>query len=95
MKRLIVLFGMATTGCANSPRCANPEGSKVILSNNSSCSVRIRQVVIGSELKISESLKADSFAGYKLEWLEGKRDGNKIELGHFVLVPKTFEEAKK
>lgn len=95
MTILVFLLGMAFTGCANSPRCANPEGSKVILYNNQSCSVRIRQVVIGSELKISESLKAQSFNGYKLDWVEGKREGNKIELGHFVLVPKTFEGARK
>jgi hypothetical protein len=83
---LILISLLMCASCAHTPRCGNPDGAKVILYSDESCIVRIRQVTIGTEMKIPGSLKDTNFANFRLEWIEPKMDSGKIELGHFVLV---------
>lgn len=87
MKRLILLLASTLSACAHSPKCGNPAGARVILSGTESCQVRIRQVMVGSELKIPQSLKDTSLSQFTLDWVEPTLENGKIELGHFVLTP--------
>lgn len=78
---------LLVSGCAHAPKCGNPPGARVILTGTDSCQVRVRQVVIGSELKIPEKFKDVSISEFTLDWVESKSERGKIELGHLVLVP--------
>lgn len=80
------VFFLLLASCAHTPKCGNPPEAKVILYSDQSCRVRIRQVTLGSELKIPESLKNSGFAGFRLDWAEASADGSSISLGHFILV---------
>ncbi len=95
MKRLIVFLApIILTGCVSTPRCGNPEGARTILAGKESCQVRIRQVAIGSDLKIPASLKGAALSEFALNWIEpGLQDG-RIELGHFVLLPVSQTKAQ-
>lgn len=86
---LILTVVLFLASCAHSPKCGNPEGAKVVLVGEGSCQVRIRQVTIGSELKIPTSLKGIGLTQFSLEWVEPDLTAGKIELGHFVLIPET------
>ena len=94
MKRYIALILLASA-CAHKPLCGNPEGAKVIVTGKETCEVRIRQVTVGSDLKIPQSLKGASLAQFKLEWIEPDLKDGRIELGHFVLLPSSQLEEKK
>lgn len=87
MRRLILFLALIISGCAHSPKCGNPTGARVILSGTESCQVRIRQVTVGSELKIPQSLKGTFLSHFTLDWVEPQLENGKIELGHFVLIP--------
>lgn len=94
MRRLILLLVVIISGCAHSPKCGNPTGARVILAGTESCQVRIRQVTVGSELKIPQSLKGASLSEFTLDWVEPQLENGKIELGHFVLTPAAKEGQK-
>jgi hypothetical protein len=88
MKKVIILLQTAFLfSCAHRPKCGNPEGAKVVLIGTSSCQVRIRQVTVGSELKIPSSLKGNGLAQFQMEWIEAGLSNGQIELGHFILIP--------
>ncbi|MGE3386013.1 MAG: hypothetical protein AB7K41_04730 [Bdellovibrionales bacterium] len=89
MKWFILLFTTMLSACAHSPKCGNPQGARIILSGTNSCQVRIRQVTIGSELKIPQSLKGTTLSEFTLDWVEPNLENGSIELGHFVLIPAT------
>jgi len=91
MRRLILFLVVMISGCAHTPKCGNPTGARVILFGTESCQVRIRQVTVGSELKIPQSLKDASLSEFTLDWVEPQLENGKIELGHFVLIPVTKE----
>lgn len=96
MSRLsIALFGLLLSACSSLPKCGNPEGAKTILSGKDTCQVRIRQVTIGSELKIPKSLKGTGLSQFALEWVEPGMVDGRIDLGHFVLVPKSSRQEIK
>ncbi len=87
MKPMIILFALfMLSACAHSPKCGTPVGAKVIFDGEKTCSVRIRQVTVGSEMKIPASLKNSMLSEFRLEWVEPVLSGGKIELGHFVLI---------
>lgn len=92
MRNIFLLFSLMIVGCAHSSKCGNPEGAKVVLVGENSCQVRIRQVTMGSELKIPQSLKGAALADFTLEWIEPSLDSGRIELGHFVLVPSSAKK---
>lgn len=87
MWNMIFLFLLALVSCTHTPKCGNPEGAKIILAGDKTCQVRIRQVTIGSELKIPHSLKGAALVDFTLEWVEPGLESGRIELGHFVLIP--------
>lgn len=87
MKLAVSILVVALSGCAHRPKCGNPDGAMVVFSGKETCQVRIRQVTVGSELKIPQSLKDSSLSQYALEWVEPCMVEGRIELGHFVLVP--------
>lgn len=78
---------LLASGCATKTLCANGlESYRPVLDSSSSCKVRIRQVVIGSDIKIPESLsmaKGNAFWSY--EWRESEFKDGEIVLGHIVL----------
>lgn len=96
MSKILLLFFMSLlASCASRPKCGNPEGSRTILAGTTSCQVRIRQVTIGSDLKIPESLKGSLTSNFALDWQESGLVNGRIELGHFVLIPLSSQmEAK-
>lgn len=92
IRSVIFLFLLTLTGCTHSPKCGNPEGAKVILAGNMTCQIRIRQVTIGSELKIPQSLKGAALVDFTLEWIEPILESGRIELGHFILIPSSMKK---
>lgn len=96
MRKVVVIIGcFILSSCAHDPKCGNPEGAKVVLVGERSCHVRIRQVTVGSELKIPSSLKGPGMANFNLEWVEPGLQSGRIELGHFILVPVSGGSAVK
>lgn len=92
MRNIILTFSsLVLSACAHGPKCGNPDGARVILAGERSCQVRIRQVTVGSELKIPASFKGPGLAGFTLEWVEPDLQDGKITLGHFILVPTAVE----
>ncbi len=87
MKRAILFLSMLMAGCAHSPKCGNPDGARIIFTGEKTCEVRIRQVTMGSELKIPQSLKGAALVDFTLDWVEPSLESGRIELGHFVLIP--------
>jgi hypothetical protein len=86
MRIICLALALAVSGCSHLPKCGNPEGSGVVLTGKDTCQVRIRQVTVGSDLKIPESLKNSSLSQFTLEWVEPDLKDGRIELGHFVLI---------
>ncbi len=95
MKYTIVILVLAISGCSHLPKCGNPEGAKVVLSGKDTCLVRIRQVTVGSDLKIPKSLKNSGLSQFTLEWVEPAMIEGRIELGHFVLLPMSSRQESK
>lgn len=89
IKRILFYTGIISIfeGCVHAPRCGNPEGAKVILEGKQSCVVRIRQVIIGADLAIPESLKNPELADAEILWVEPSLVDGKIVGGHFVIIP--------
>lgn len=88
MKKQMILLSMLFLGaCVHTPKCGNPEGARIVLMGEKTCQVRIRQVTLGTELKIPQSLKGAALADFSMEWVEPTLDSGRIELGHFVLIP--------
>ena len=96
MSRAILFCTLATlAGCTHIPKCGNPDGARVVLTGQDSCQVRIRQVTIGSDLKIPDSLKGAALSEFSLDWIEPTLQDGRIELGHFVLVPPSQGTVKR
>ena len=87
MRFIILSLSIYIVGCTSLPKCGNPDGAKVVFAGKSTCDVRIRQVSVGSEIKIpkdSHSLKANE---YNVVWRESAFSNGEIDMGHFVLLP--------
>lgn len=95
MKIIFSVLVLVLTGCSHLPKCGNPEGSGVVLAGKDTCQVRIRQVTVGSDLKIPESLKNSNLSQFTLEWVEPDLKDGRIELGHFVLVRSSQSKESK
>lgn len=85
---LPILVMLMLSSCAHNKVCGNPEGAKVVYFEENGCRVRIRQVTIGSDLKIPASLKGETLSAFDLEWVEPTLTEGKIVLGYFQLRPK-------
>ncbi len=93
MSKLILCISLGLlASCASQPKCGNPEGARTVLVGTTSCQVRIRQVNIGSDFKIPDSLKEKLSSNFILDWREAGLVDGQIELGHFVLVPIAGQE---
>ncbi|HEY8271343.1 MAG TPA: hypothetical protein VIG33_10690 [Pseudobdellovibrionaceae bacterium] len=84
---LILVISWLMGACAHTPRCGNPDGAKIIFVEGPTCKVRIRQVTVGSEMKVPESLKNTNFSSFQIEWIEPSVNEGRVSLGHFELVP--------
>jgi len=91
---LLISFLFLIINCAHTPKCGNPEGARTVFEGKSTCTVRIRQVDIGSELKIPESLKKPELSFLELIWIDPSLNNGQIELGHFKLIPRARKETK-
>lgn len=88
MRHTLLLFMIVLlSSCASKPKCGNPEGARSVLVGASTCQVRIRQVNIGSDFDIPQSLKEKLNLDFTLEWQEARLMNGQIEVGHFMLVP--------
>lgn len=83
MKYFVVVAALMTS-CAHEPKCGG--GAPAIYQEAGNCVPRIRQVMVGSDLKVPESLKGN-FSTLKLDWVDSQLKDGQIVLGHFVLVP--------
>ena len=89
MKYVLLLFALAISSCVTKPVCLNSnEGFRSVLDPEKNCSVRIRQVIVGSDLDLPKSLSfKSSEAQWTYRWVESDFKDGALELGHFVLVP--------
>jgi len=89
MKAILCGYLMALSACSSAPKCVNASGAAVVYISSNTCEVRIKQVVIGSSMKIPESLKGTDLATFEMVWVETALVNGQIHLGHFALVPKS------
>ena len=89
MNKLILISLFACMGCATKTVCQNSnESFRSVLDTTRGCSVRIREVVIGSDVDIPKSISfKDSNTSWGYRWVESVYREGVFELGHFVLVP--------
>lgn len=84
MKYLFLGFLLVLVGCAHKSPCGNlPEAKAVFYPN--SCKVRIKQVVIGTDLKIPQSIKND-LSLFEMNWKDPESKNGKIETGQFIIL---------
>ena len=95
MKKIFSLVTMTLAGCATGPKCGDLAQARTVYVQAKSCEIRIRQVTIGSELKIPESLKRPDLAGMELQWVEPGVIGGQVILGHFILAPRSQNEGRR
>ena len=89
MKFLIIgLLCVLLTSCVSKPICQNQtENLRSVYDVENKCKVRIRQVVIGSEIDIPKSIGFKSETVWTYSWKDSKFENGKINNGHFVLMP--------
>jgi hypothetical protein len=87
MKHIVSVFLLFISACASKPKCGYPEGAKIVFENDKSCHVRIRQVVVGTDFKIPESLKSTALISYEINWRDTVVENGRVVMGHFVLIP--------
>jgi hypothetical protein len=95
MKLILVILVLAVSACSHLPKCGNPDGARIVMSGKENCVVRIRQVTVGSDLKIPKSLKDTGLSQFTLEWIEPGMIDGRIELGHFVLLSMSSRQESK
>ena len=82
---LVPLFALA--GCASSPKCGIDKASSVVFTDNRSCVVRIRSVLIGSKMNLPKSVSSSDLVNWQLAWRESEFKDGQVVAGHFVLMP--------
>ena len=87
--RYIICLLPFLAACATSPKCGNPAGSNIVYSDPKTCEVRIRQVLVGTKMQIPESLKGPALVSYEMTWVDTMLVDGKIQIGHFVMIPKS------
>lgn len=87
IRLLIIIFQVVISGCAHTPKCGNPDGAKIIYEGKQTCTVRIRSIIVGSELKIPESIKNPEIVTLGMEWVDPVMKDGQIIMGHFVMTP--------
>lgn len=95
---IVTLLGtLILMGCATKTVCANgPEPFRPVLDPSHSCRVRIRQVIVGSEIKVPGSIAlGKSGVNWSYDWIESEFKDGQIVLGHLVLKPELSTEGGK
>lgn len=89
MRIIFFLSILFLGGCATKPLCLNSnDGFRSVLDPDRGCSVRIRQVIVGSDLELPKSLSfKSSDTQWSYRWVESSFKNGALELGHFVLIP--------
>lgn len=89
MRYILLLCGLVLSSCVTKPVCLNSnDGFRSVLDPERNCSVRIRQVIVGSDLDLPKSLSfKESETQWTYRWVESDFKDGALELGHFVLVP--------
>jgi len=90
-----VLMGIALlgSGCVTKSICVNSnDGFRSVLDPERQCAVRIRQVIIGSDIDLPKSISfKSSETQWSYRWVESSFQNGVLELGHFVLMPRGSE----
>lgn len=93
MQTSIALFAalLAVTGCVTKTVCANgTESFRPVLDPVASCKIRIRQVIVGTDVKTPESLSMEKSAtNWSYGWINSDFKDGQIVLGHIVLKPES------
>ncbi len=86
---LITVPLIFTFGCATKTICANgTESFRPILDPVNSCKVRIRQVVVGTDIKLPPSLAFDSGrVNWAYDWTPSELKNGQVDLSHIILRP--------
>lgn len=88
MKYFLFSLLLITSGCATKKICINQlENNRSIYDVENSCRLRIRQVVIGSDVEIPKSIDFKSGILWSYGWQESRFENGKLSSGHFVLIP--------
>lgn len=95
MKITALAFVCFTAACASRSRCGNPEGARIVYVEAKSCTVRIRQVTVGSQMHVPPSLKGADILAHRLTWRESAMTNGELVLGHFVFIPSGPEGSKR
>lgn len=95
MRKPSPFIALVFAGCTTGPKCGDPVEARAVYIQTKSCEIRIRQVTVGSELKIPESLKRPDLAGMELQWVDPGVIGGQVVLGHFILAPRTQNERRR
>jgi len=91
----IILMGSLLAGCVSKPICENGnDGFSSVLDPQKRCKVRIRQVILGSDLDLPKSISfKSSEMVWSYKWIETAYKDGALELGHFALYPSVNEGA--
>ena len=86
-------------GCTTKTICANgSESFRPVLDPTNSCKVRIRQVIVGADVKTPASVAVDGGnVNWAYDWSDSEFKNGQIDLGHIILRPdaKPIEAEKK
>lgn len=77
------------SACATKTICANGnESFRPVLDPANACKVRIRQVIVGSDIPLPPSIAVDSGSvNWVYAWSPGELRNGQVELGHIILKP--------
>lgn len=80
---------MIMCSCAGKTICANgSESFRPVLDPANSCKVRIRQVIVGTDVKLPASIALDGGnVNWAYDWSGSEFKNGQIDLGHVVLKP--------
>ena len=97
--RLAALAVLAfALGCTTKTICANgSESFRPVLDSSNSCKVRIRQVIVGTDIKTPASVAIDGgTVNWAYDWAGSEFKNGQIEMGHIIMKPVTGSpEAEK
>ena len=92
--KLLVPLTLFFTACASTPKCGPSTSKSAVYFNAKTCDVRIKEVIIGSELSIPEALKESDQVTHDVSWAGTSVQDGKIQAGHFVLSPRKTDHSK-
>lgn len=88
MKFILLLGTIIFSSCVTKKICINQiENNRSIYDVDNSCRLRIRQVIIGSDVEVPKSIDFKSGVHWTYSWQESKFENGKLTLGHFIMTP--------